>query len=116
MTTNLVQAYEDRTDGELYEVLGESLLGIGLGVSPGDRDRFRRFAKTWLTNKAQQLRQRVIDSDTYRIWAQTAGTGQIIEPDVMADILRNQGEDDEMAAALAVLLGRAAGQRQDHPA
>jgi hypothetical protein len=107
MTNDLVQAYKDRTDDELYELLGEGLLGVGLGVSPGDRDRFRRFAKAWLANKAQQLRRRVLDSDTYRIWVQTAGTGQAIEPDIMADILRGQGEDDETAAVLAVLLDRA---------
>ena len=82
------------------------MLGTGPGISAGDRDRFRRFAKAWFAQRVGQLRERVHDSDTYRLWLRTAGPGQVAEPGIMAEALRQQGEDDTSAAALAVLLHR----------
>ncbi|MCA1705675.1 MAG: toll/interleukin-1 receptor domain-containing protein, partial [Actinobacteria bacterium] len=91
----------------LYEILGASLLGLGLGISPAERDRFRLFARRWLHNKARQLWQRVQDSGTYRSWVESAGPGQVVNPDTVAGILRQPGEDADSSAALAVLLVRA---------
>jgi hypothetical protein len=107
MIPDLVQTYENRTDDELYEALGAAMLGSGLGVSPGDQDRFRRFARAWFDNKIGQLRQRIRDSETYRIWAETAGPGQAVDSNIVAGALQEKGEDENTAAPLAVLLSRA---------
>ncbi|HEX5406235.1 MAG TPA: toll/interleukin-1 receptor domain-containing protein [Pseudonocardiaceae bacterium] len=106
MAFDLVRTSADRTDDELYEALGAALLGADLGISPSDQERFRRFAKAWFENKVGQLRQRIRDSETYRIWAETAGPGQVVDPDITAGVLRQQGEEVTVAAAIAVLLTR----------
>ncbi|MFJ6673351.1 TIR domain-containing protein [Actinosynnema sp. NPDC091369] len=82
------------------------LLGEEHGVAPADADRFRRFARSWLDNEKRQLRSRIEDSETYRLWAATAGSGQTLEPAVIAGILADQGEDEDTAAVVAVLVAR----------
>jgi hypothetical protein len=106
MVPDLVLAYEYRTDSELYEALGSVLLGSGPGVSPSDWDRFRRFARGWYDSKAQQLRQRIYDSETHRIWRESAGPGQCLDANTVAEILNQEGESEELAAVLAVLIAR----------
>jgi hypothetical protein len=75
-----VAGYQGQSDEDLYATLGALLLGEGHGVAPAEADRFRRFAKSWLDNKKRQLRRRIEDSETYRLWAATAGPGQTPEP------------------------------------
>jgi hypothetical protein len=103
---DLVPHYEELPDAELHTELGAVLLGAGLGVSPAERGRFRRFAQAWFENKADELTRRVHASETYRIWAATAGPGQVAEAGVLAAALREQGQDDRTAAALGVVLTR----------
>jgi hypothetical protein len=104
--SDLVGKYEATSDDDLYPVLGSLLLGSGLGVAPSDVDRFRRFAKSWLDNKKRKLRTRIHESETYRIWAETAGPGQTAEPALLAGILRDEGDEDDTAAIVAVLITR----------
>lgn len=103
---DLVGRYDAQPDDDLYTALGGALLGSGLGVAPADLDRFRRFAKTWLGNKKRKLRNRIHESDTYRMWAQTAGPGQVAEPAITAGILCAGGDDADTAAIVAVLMAR----------
>ncbi len=106
MITEYVAGYADQSDEDLYATLGSLLLGSGVGVAPADADRFRRFAKSWLDNKRRQLRKRIEDSETYRLWAATAGQGQTPEASVVAGILHGQGDDEDTAAIVAVLVAR----------
>jgi len=101
-----VVGYQGQPDEDLYATLGALLLGEGHGVAPAEADRFRRFAKSWLDNKKRQLRKRIEGSETYRLWAATAGPGQTPEPAVVAGILADQGEEEETAAVVAVLVAR----------
>ena len=104
---DLVERYAALDDDALYEVVGAGLLGAGLGMSPAERDRYRRFARSWFENKRSRLWARVQDSDAYRIWLESAGPGQVADPDEVAGILLAQDEEPESSAALAVLLVRA---------
>jgi hypothetical protein len=104
--TEIVPQYEALPEAELYAALGAVLLGEGLGVSPMERSRFRRFAKAWFENKAEEMMERARATTTYRIWAATAGPGQVAEADVLAEALHEQGSDDRTAAVLGVTLAR----------
>ncbi|MFD2470643.1 hypothetical protein [Amycolatopsis silviterrae] len=103
---DLVPQYENSSDEALYAALGAALLGEALGVSPMDRARLGRFAKNWFANKADEMLQRLKATDTYRIWTETAGPGQLAETGVLAGALHEQGSDDRVAAALGEALAR----------
>ncbi|GAA1026186.1 MULTISPECIES: hypothetical protein [Amycolatopsis] len=103
---DLVPQYENSSDDALHTALGAALLGEGLGVSPTDRARLGRFAKSWLANKGDEMIQRIKATDTYRIWAETAGPGQLAENGVLAGALHEQGSDDRVAAVLGEALAR----------
>jgi hypothetical protein len=103
---DLVGRYDAQPDDDLYAALGGALLGSGLGVAPAELDRFHRFAKTWLDNKKRKLQSRIRESDTYRMWAKTAGPGQVAEPTIVAGILREDGDEADAAAIIAVLIAR----------
>jgi hypothetical protein len=104
--TSLVIAYEGVTDDELYSALGAALQGSSLNVAAQDRGRLARFARQWFGNKVEQVRRLVQDSETYRMWAMTAGPGQIAEASVVAEALAEQEHDQATAAVLAVQLTR----------
>ncbi|GAA5172982.1 MULTISPECIES: hypothetical protein [Amycolatopsis] len=104
--TDLVAFCENLEDDDLDAALGAALLGSGLGVAPQDRGHLARFAREWFGNKAGQLRRRVRETETYRIWVATAGPGQVAEAGVLANALHEQGHDDPTAAALATVLAR----------
>lgn len=103
---DLVGKYDTQPDDDLYTALGGALLGTGLGVAPSDVDRFRRFAKTWLANRKRKLLTRIQESETYRIWAATAGPGQAAEATVLAGSLHEDGDEEDTAAIVAVLIAR----------
>lgn len=88
-----------QTDDELYEFLGMVLRGTD--DSPAES---RRRGRTWLNGETQRLWQQIHDSDTYLAWLESAGTGQLIDQDTVATILRGQGTDP--ANVLAELLVR----------
>lgn len=108
MADGSVEAYLDHADEALYEILGAELLGSGMGVSPAELDRYRRFARSWLDNKTRQLKRSIENSETYRLWRQSAADDDTGDPGLLKGILEQQGYDGEAAAALAVLLDRTA--------
>lgn len=44
---------------DLLEQLGEALLGSGPGFGPADVERSIRFARAWLEDRSEELKQRV---------------------------------------------------------
>ena len=101
----LVRQWEPLPDEDVLAALGAALLGSGLGVTPADQSRFRRFAVEWLDKKRESLWVRIRQSETYQLWAATAGPGQVVEPDVVAKILRSE-EGEDIAVPLAVAIHR----------
>jgi hypothetical protein len=98
--------FGDQTDDELYEFVGAFLRGSGNDQSSAERDRSRHKGRTWLDGQQQRLWQQIHDSETYRAWLESAGTGQVIDQDTLTGILREQGAAADPAAALAELLVR----------
>lgn len=106
MNDDLANSYVDRSDEELYDILGANLLGGGPEVPPVVRDHVRRVARNWFDDELQRLRQRVRASATYRAWLESEPGDRTAGVDLIARILRDEGDSDERAAALAVLLDR----------
>jgi hypothetical protein len=106
--TDAVIAYDSSSDDEVCVALGAALLGSPLNVSPADRARLGRFARQWLDSKVDHMWQRLRDTETYRIWAATAGTGQVVEADLLTEMLHEDGIDEPVAAPAAVLMSRRA--------
>ncbi|MFL6145092.1 MAG: hypothetical protein ACJ72N_24905 [Labedaea sp.] len=98
--------FGDQTDDELYEFIGAFLRGSGTDESSAERDRSRHKGRTWLDGEQRRLWQQIHDSETYRAWLESAGTGQVIDQDTLTGILRAQGAAADPAAALAELLVR----------
>lgn len=103
---DLVRHCADLPDDELLAALGSALDGSGLNVSPVDPGRLRRFARRWLDVKTEALWRQIRQTETYRIWAETAGPEQVIETDGIAAALARDGTPDEIAAPVAVALQR----------
>jgi hypothetical protein len=103
---DLVAAYGQLSDAELSVVLGSALLDSALGVGPVERGRFQRFAEAWFEMKREELWRRVRASPTYRLWAASAGSGQVIEAEPLAGILAEDERDGRISAAVAVTLFR----------
>jgi hypothetical protein len=102
----LVRFCEPLSADDLLAALGSALDGSELNVSPVDPERLRRFARRWLATKSGNLRERVRRTETYRIWAATAGPEQVMEADVVAVALAQDGFRDEIAAPAAVAIQR----------
>lgn len=103
---DLVPAYEALPEDDVYAVLGAALLDSGIGVGPSDPGRLRRFARAWFEAKRDELWHQVRASDTYRIWAASAGPGQAVESHLLAETFAGQEGDVRLEAALAVALSR----------
>ncbi|MFD8595085.1 hypothetical protein ACFV1L_08795 [Kitasatospora sp. NPDC059646] len=54
-----VEAYRDKSDDELYELIGAELLGDGPGLSPEDEEGHRRFGREWFAGKRRELQRRI---------------------------------------------------------
>lgn len=107
MTDDFPYDIDTRSDDELYTLLGAELEGTGLGISPADRERVQRFARAWLDNKRAQLWRKIQASETYRLWLDSAGPGQVVDPDTVDRVLgEDEGWDPRPAAVLALLLVR----------
>jgi hypothetical protein len=103
---DFVQLCEELSDAELLTALGSALDGSGLNVSPVDPARLARFARRWLDAKAEGLWKQIQGTETYRIWAATAGSEQVIEADDIAASLAGEGVPGEIAASAAVAMWR----------
>ncbi|MEU0877994.1 hypothetical protein ABZ345_05300 [Lentzea sp. NPDC005914] len=106
MSGDFIEDLGRLSDDELYEIVGMDLQGTGLGVSPADRGRFGRFARSWLDNKSRQLWSQIQGTDTYRIWLESAGRDQLVDPDTVGRILVEDDWEPRASAALALLLVR----------
>lgn len=102
----LVRYCEPLAADDLLAALGSALDGSELNVSPVDPERLRRFAQRWLQTKAGNLREQVRRTETYLLWAATAGPEQVMEADLLAGALVEEGLRDAIAAPAAVALQR----------
>jgi hypothetical protein len=103
---DMVRSLETVSDDDLLGVLGAALAETETGVAPVDPARLKRFARLWLASRGTRLRQRVHDTETYRLWLASAGSGQVPEAEVIAAALAEDGVPPAVAGPTGVALHR----------
>ena len=83
---NLIDSVAERftqSNDELYEELTDTLLGVGFGLAPSDREGRRKFGRQWFVGRLDEFRHTVCTKDS---------VGE----------LRDLSRDDELIAAATV--------------
>jgi hypothetical protein len=99
--------YWHRTDDELYELLGASLLGSrAVGISPEEQDRNRRFGRRWFDRQYHEIQQRVCTDRKVRDLAGESVSDRVIDAVTVAGLLAQQDDYGVNAVLIAVLVTR----------
>jgi len=80
---------------QLLSVLGEALLGAGIGFAPEDQSRARRFAERWLAERWKRIRETLCGDPRLRAVLYSEMGNRLLKVATVAD-------------ALAMLAGRPA--------
>jgi hypothetical protein len=98
--------YLEKTDDELYELLGACLLDDGLGISPADRGANRRFGRQWFEHKYRDLQRGICHQERVQGLLGTTGSDRVLDAAAVYEILQHLGEEPATAGVLAVLVAR----------
>ncbi|MFF2523865.1 hypothetical protein [Streptomyces liangshanensis] len=98
--------YLDKTDDELFELLGAGLLDDGLGMSPSDRGANRRFGKQWFEHKHRDLQRRICHQKRVQGLLGTTASDRVLDAAAVYEVLQQLGEEPATAGVLAVLVAR----------
>jgi hypothetical protein len=102
-----VGEYWDKTDDELYERLGSSLLGTPTaGISPDEQDRSRRYGKQWFGRQQSELKRRICNDKRVRELTGNTVSDRIVDAAAIADLLGQHNDYAMHAALIAVLVAR----------
>ncbi|MFJ6900609.1 hypothetical protein [Streptomyces hokutonensis] len=101
-----VEEHFQKSDDELYALLGAELLGEGLGLSPEDEDSQRRFGKQWFANKRRELQQKICFHEKARHLLGTSSSDRLIDAYTVYELLGHFDYDPKTAALVAVLVAR----------
>lgn len=72
-----VRDYWDLSDDDLYEVLGASLLGVGIGISP--ENNYRRFGKRRFARQHGELQRRICNDKRIRELTGTTVSDHLVD-------------------------------------
>jgi hypothetical protein len=81
-----IQEYLELDDETLLEALGDQLLGSGPGFGPSDFERKARFARSWLSQRADDFR-RDICGDVWSRAERERGFDALTDAATVADAL-----------------------------
>ncbi|MGW0537408.1 hypothetical protein [Streptomyces sp. NPDC003032] len=101
-----VDDYLNKTEDELYALLGTSLLGDTLGAGPSDPDLPRRFGQEWFHGQLDDLRNRICGHERLKAAVGTSHSDRVIDSYALCEILGDFGGDPTKAALVAVLVAR----------
>jgi hypothetical protein len=101
-----VKEYWDRSDDDLYELLGAALLGEGRGLSPEEQDDQRRFGRQWFARQHDELQRRICRDKRVRQLIGTTASDRFIDAVTISEILSSHDDLGLNAALLAVLVAR----------
>lgn len=104
MTT--IESYWDKTDDELYALLGAELLGDGLGLTPEDEDNRRQFGREWFANKHREFQRRICHHEKAQALLGTTASERIIDAFAVQELLADFDNDPKTVALIAVLVSR----------
>ncbi|CAM5551631.1 hypothetical protein [Streptomyces avidinii] len=102
----LVDEFLQKTDSELYALLGSSLLGETIGAAPSDPDRPRRFGREWFNGQLGALRTRICGHERLKGVAGTSVSDRAIDAHLLFEILGDFGGNPANTALIAVLAAR----------
>jgi hypothetical protein len=101
-----VEDYWNKTDDELFELLGLELLGEGLGLSPSDKRRHRKFGREWFAARQAELQRRVCHHNRLQGFIGTGASDRLLDAAAIYEILQNVDDDLVAIPVLAVLIAR----------
>ncbi|MFE7541648.1 hypothetical protein [Streptomyces platensis] len=101
-----VDEFLEKTDSELYALLGASLLGETIGAAPTDPDRPRRFGREWFNGQLDALRHRICGHERLKGVAGTSVPDRAIDAHLLFEILGDFGGNPTNTALIAVLVAR----------
>ncbi|MFF3846664.1 hypothetical protein [Streptomyces sp. NPDC002328] len=101
-----VESYWDKTDDELYALLGAELLGEGLGLSPEDEESHREFGKEWFADKHAELQRRICHHEKAQAFLGTTSTDRLIDAFTVQELIADFAGDAKTTVLIAVLVGR----------
>jgi hypothetical protein len=87
---------------DLYQELGDVLIGGGLGMGGRDRHESRRFGKRWINSRSNELVKLVCTSDLRQI----VGTGGVDDVAQIATALYDAYPDVTTAVVVAAIFVR----------
>ncbi|GHA54272.1 hypothetical protein GCM10010372_63050 [Streptomyces tauricus] len=101
-----VESYWDKTDDELYALLGAELLGEGLGLSPEDEEGQREFGREWFADKHAELQRRICHHEKVQPFLGTTSTDRLLDAITVQELIADFAGDAKTAVLIAVLVGR----------
>jgi hypothetical protein len=101
-----VAEYWDKSDEELYTLLGAALLGEGVGLGPDDEESERQFGKQWFANKHRELQRQICHHERAQALIGTSGSDRLIDAYTIQELLGDFAGDPTTAALIAVLVTR----------
>jgi hypothetical protein len=98
--------FQDKSDDELYALLGAELLGEALGLSPEDEDEQRRFGKQWFADKHRELQRKICHHERVQPFLGTSGSDRVIDVAAIAELLTDDlGPTSAIVAVLVARIG-----------
>jgi hypothetical protein len=101
-----LQKYWDKDDDQLYELLGASLLGVHIGMSPEEQDRNRRFGKQWFDRQYHELQKRVCLDERVSDHLGTNLSDRILDVGALVGLLGAHDDYGINAVLISVLIAR----------
>lgn len=87
MSEQQIDEYLDKSEKELYQLLGATLLGEGRGFGPGDVARFGKFGKKWFSDKWNELRGKVCGNSSVKALSESPESDRVVQVSTLVDLL-----------------------------
>ncbi|MEV3938741.1 hypothetical protein AB0K52_22560 [Glycomyces sp. NPDC049804] len=101
-----LEQYWDKSDDELYELLGAALQGEGLGLGPSDRRRHRKFGREWFEKRHRELQRRICHDRRLQGFLGSSRSDRLVDAAAIYEVLQQIGEDVVAIPLLSVLIAR----------
>jgi hypothetical protein len=101
-----LEQYRDKTDDELYELLGAALQGEGLGLGPSDRRRHRKFGKEWFEQRHRELQRRICHDHRLQGFLGSSLSDRLVDAAAVYEVLQQIGDDVVAIPLVSVLIAR----------
>ena len=87
MDTDVINSYLAKSERELYQELGATLLGSGPGFGPSDAARFLKFGKKWFEDRFDDLRVKLCRDGGVRALIEARDADRAVQVATLVEIL-----------------------------